>query len=211
MTLTEPCLFDQADYRLVRYPKGRVLYMEGDQAEAIYRLESGCIRQLISSSSGDRQIVHFVLPGEYFGVVFDKYRLSAEAVSQAVVRRYGLNALLARIEASPSFSLMLIIEINDLLGQVVRHLDTVAHTSTFARTERFLELLSLRLVRNHGGLSQVPMSRRDIADHLGLAPATLSRALSELERAGKIRRMGHKLFLSTSFGRKPFPAEPLTA
>lgn len=161
------------------------IYAEGDEARHFYKLVEGVARTCRFSSNGSRQIDAFHMTGEVFGFEAGAdHRMTAEAVSDCTViayRRRGLEALVAR---------------NDRLGCWL-----FSHSMTCLALAREHSLLLgrgtaaqkicvfLREIASRGGsdiVVNLPMSRQDIADYLGLTIETVSRTLSRLERDGAI-------------------------
>ena len=85
------------------YPRNSEIFGEGEPAEFLYRVISGCVRTCKILSDGRRQIGGFYLPGEVFGLAGgDEHTLSAEAVTGAkvlVIKRSALDALADRSPA----------------------------------------------------------------------------------------------------------------
>ena len=69
------------------FPRGGVLFMEGDDADMVFEIVSGVVRCFALSEDGQRQIFKFVGPGDMLGLAaMDEFRYSAEAVDDDAVR-----------------------------------------------------------------------------------------------------------------------------
>lgn len=174
-------------------PKGRVIYEEGEESIAFYRVETGCVRLQVNADLGHRQILAFCLPGDVFGLQMDGPRdTSAEAAAVTTLSRFPLSALAADTwEAGPPNGAAiagLISAATRLSTTLADHLKGLGHGSTEDRLLWFLEWLAERQgVSPFGGVLQPPMSRRDIADFLCMAQETLSRTFARLVERGLIR------------------------
>ena len=63
------------------------------------------------------------------------------------------------------------------------------------RVAQFLYSLSQALGKDADGAVQIPMSRSDIADYLGLTIETVSRLVSRLKREGRITLLENNRFI----------------
>ena len=170
---------------MVHFAPDRQIYAEGDDARSFYKVVSGVVRTCRFLSDGRRQIDAFHMEGDVFGFEAGAdHRMSAEAVSDCTViayRRRGLEAIVFHDDRLGNWffshamtSLALAREHSLLLGR----------GSAAQKIAAFLQEIAGR--EGHDSLVDLPMSRQDIADYLGLTIETVSRTLSQLERDGTI-------------------------
>jgi CRP/FNR family nitrogen fixation transcriptional regulator len=167
------------------YGRDEEIYGEGEEAEFVYLVVAGAVRTYKLLSDGRRQIGAFHLEGDLFGFESGSlHRLSAEAISETTVlifKRRTLEAVAARnLEVA-----------RKLWGLTARSLDHAEqHMLLLGRktaTERVASFLLEMQERTQGSASiNLPMTRRDIGDYLGLALETVSRALSQLKGEGTV-------------------------
>src|SRR6516164_1902813 len=168
---------------MMTYPRDAEIFGESEPAEYIYKVVSGSVRTHKILSDGRRQVSGFYLPGDIFGLEFaDEHTLSAEAITGCkvlVVKRSALNALAGR-DASVAQQLFA------LTGHELRRVqDRILLLIKCAR-ERVAGFLLEMAERASGNIIELPMSRQDIADYLGLSLETVSRTLTSLETAAAI-------------------------
>ena len=166
------------------YPRNSEIFGENEPAEYLYKVVSGSVRTYKILSDGRRQVGGFYLPGDIFGLEFaDEHTLSAEAISDAkvlVVKRSALNALAGR-DASVAQQLFTLTgrELHRVQDRIL-----LLIKSAQERVAGFLLEMSERASQNN--TIELPMSRQDIADYLGLTIETVSRTLTSLETAAAI-------------------------
>ena len=166
------------------YPRNTEIFGESDPAEYLYKVVNGAVRTYKILSDGRRQIGGFYLPGDVFGLEFgDEHTLSAEAVIDTkvlVVKRSTLTALAAR-DATVAR------ELYALTARELRRAQERILLLIKSAQERvasfLLEMTDRSAVDN---AIELPMSRQDIADYLGLTIETVSRTLTSLESAATI-------------------------
>ena len=166
------------------YPRDTEIFGENEPADYLYKVLSGTVRTYKILSDGRRQVGGFYLPGDIFGLEFaDEHTLSAEAVSDTkvlVVKRSALSALAGR---DPSVA-------QQLFALTGRELHRVQDRTLLLiknareRVASFLLEMADRASKNN--TIELPMSRQDIADYLGLTIETVSRTLTSLETASAI-------------------------
>jgi len=154
------------------------IYREGEPAEFIYKIESGCIRTHNTLNGGRRQIDAFYFPGEFFGLEAHAVHAgSAIAVIASTVR------IMSRTAGD-------VVTTQHLLNLTAAEMQRIKNHNQLLRKraeERVVGFL-LDLAQRGRNQSEVdlPMARRDIADYLDLTIETVSRTLSRLERASAI-------------------------
>jgi CRP-like cAMP-binding protein len=169
---------------LISYPRDTEIFGENEPADYVYKVISGSVRTYKILADGRRQIAGFHLPGDIFGSqLAEVHTLSAEAVADAkvlVVKRSALTALAGRDAAVAR-------ELFSLTSRELRRMQERILLLVKSAQERVASfLLEMAERASAGNIVELPMSRQDIADYLGLTIETVSRTLTTLEGAAAI-------------------------
>lgn len=158
---------------------------EGEPAEALFNITEGTVKVYKLLADGRRQITGFLFAGDLVGLSSDdEYVCSAEAgtaVSYCRFPRRGLERLLAdfpRMEHG-----LLGIASNELAAAQSQML-LLGRKSAREKLASFLLMLSRQAERIGQAPNpvQLPMTRHDIADYLGLTIETVSRTFTRLRK-----------------------------
>jgi CRP/FNR family transcriptional regulator, nitrogen fixation regulation protein len=168
----------------MRFARNSEIYGEDEPAEYLYQVISGAVRTYRMLDDGRRQISAFYLPGDVFGVEAGEVHLSsAEAISDAQILVARRSAVMARAELQKDLA-------RQLWMLTVRELQRVQqHSLALIKSaeERVAGFLIEMAARNASGAAvELPMSRQDIADYLGLTIETVSRTFSQFVHSGTI-------------------------
>ena len=165
------------------YPRNTEIFGENEPADYLYKVVSGSVRTYKILSDGRRQVGGFYLPGDLFGLEFaDEHTLSAEAISDAkvlVVKRSALTALAGH-------DALVAQQLFNLTGRELCRVQDRILLLVKSAQERVASFLLEMAERVSGNSIDLPMSRQDIADYLGLTIETVSRTLTSLECAAAI-------------------------
>jgi CRP/FNR family transcriptional regulator len=182
------------DARLADAPVRRVeakefVFMEGDPTTNIYWIESGAVSLFKVLPDGRRQILGFAYPGDFVGLGAEGERLiSAQAIKPTKVRSLSVARLHKIAARDPDLSFKLYQMLAAELAEARDLMLTTGHRSACERVASFLLALSRR--NRRGGkpkdLIDLPMTRADIGDFLGLTIETVSRTLTKFKSRGLI-------------------------
>jgi CRP/FNR family nitrogen fixation transcriptional regulator len=169
-----------------KYRKDAEIFGENEPADYISQVIEGAVRTHKLLSDGRRQIGAFHLPGDIFGLENgDFHRFTAEAIVHTTVRLVKREGLEREAKNDPAMVRNLLKMTTDNLQHVENHLLLLGRQSAAEKVAAFLLEMNGRMKPT--GAMALPMSRRDIADYLGLTLETVSRALSAFQRKGYLR------------------------
>jgi CRP/FNR family transcriptional regulator, nitrogen fixation regulation protein len=154
------------------------IFGESEPAEYVYKVTKGAVRTYKILSDGRRQIGGFYLPGDIFGLEIGKeHQYSAEAINHTtvkVIRHRAVVSLAERdFEAARELWTFTGRELQRVQDQMM-----LLVKSAQQRVACFLLEMSRRLATTD--TLELPMSRQDIADYLGLTIETVSRTMTQL-------------------------------
>ena len=166
------------------FPRNAEIYGESEPADYLYKIVSGTVRTYTVLVDGRRQIGAFYLPGDMFGLeTGNEHAFSAEAISDCkiiVIKRSAVLALAARDNEVAR-------QMWDLTARELHRVQEHSLVLIKSAEERVAGFLLEMAERGAGGGAvELPMSRQDIADYLGLTIETISRTLKHLEDAAAI-------------------------
>jgi CRP/FNR family nitrogen fixation transcriptional regulator len=171
------------------YRKGAEIFGEREPAAYVYQVKTGAVRSYKLLSDGRRLIGAFHLVGDIFGLERDGvHRFTAEALVETTVRLIRRQSLETMADTDAIVTGILLGVISKGLEHAENHLLLLGRNSALEKVAAFLIEMDDRLIAAEA--MTLPMSRRDIADYLGLTIETVSRVLTHLHRAGVLKFCG---------------------
>jgi CRP/FNR family transcriptional regulator, nitrogen fixation regulation protein len=166
------------------FGRNEEIFGENEPAEYVYKVVSGTVRTYKILNDGRRQISAFLLPGDMFGLEpGEDHTFSAEAISEATVLVVKRSAVTALAQRDGDIARQLWALTARELHRAQEHMLLLIKNAQ-ERVAAFLLEMAERVPA--GNTVQLPMSRQDIADYLGLTIETVSRTLTQLEAASTI-------------------------
>jgi CRP/FNR family nitrogen fixation transcriptional regulator len=164
----------------VRFPRNTEVYGESEHAEYFYLVVSGAVRTYKVMQDGRRQIGAFYLPGDVFGLeAGEEHAFSAEAIVDSTVRVARRSTIVAMAARDGELAADLWTQTAGGFRSAQEHMLLLGRKNAEERVASFL----LDMARRESAVEvvELPMSRQDIADYLGLTIETVSRTLTQLE------------------------------
>jgi len=164
-----------------------LVFSQGDAASRVYSLSVGVVRIHKLLPDGRRQVVGFALPGDFLGLtVQDHHALTAEAIEPSALCAFPRGPFRQLVDGNIAALRRMNAIVTQELAAAHERMMMLGRYSADEKMAAFL--LSWRARQRMQGLRNVPlpMSRRDIADYLGLTIETVSRTFTRLEKSGVI-------------------------
>ena len=173
--------------RVLTVARGDCIFREGDPAVGIFLIVSGRVRLVRATSDGRGQVLHEEGPIATLAEVpvFDGggYVATALASEDSVLLSVPRQPLLQAIERQPSSALAVIA----VLAARVRKMAGLATELSFKPiVDRLAAYLLRESVRTNQHVFLLPETRDELGSHIGTVREQVSRALSQLARAGVI-------------------------
>lgn len=167
------------------------VFHEGDAAKRVFMVTHGALKLYTLLADGRRQITGFMFPGDFLGVSVDEeYAFTVEALEETELWWFSREAFDRFISGHPQVERELYRLAAHELAEAQRQMVLLGRKAAAERLASFFLSLLERAERASGVLEQafdLPMSRIDIADYLGLTKETVSRMLAHLRSRGLIR------------------------
>lgn len=148
---------------------------------------SGAVRKFALRANGQRQIIDLAVAGDYIGFAPADPGFFLEAVSNGTqivsFTREQIDGLAARFPAIAALMQHCAV---DAIRRLEHHLLVQGRTTAREKVGAYLAEMSRRIERNGANAIALPITRYDIADHLGIAVETVSRTMTVLCRRGSI-------------------------
>ncbi|MGE6741959.1 Crp/Fnr family transcriptional regulator [Allorhizobium pseudoryzae] len=176
--------------RQIEHPSGEELVGESTDVEAYDNVMRGVVKLSKTLEDGRQQIVGLQFAPDLVGRLYaTESPMTAEAASDVEVCRVPKVMLERLIERNPALR-------KRLMDQALRELDearewmvTLGRKTASEKVASLLMLIAVHLdpdARGDRRIFDLPMSRLDIADYLGLTIETVSRQFSRLKKDGVI-------------------------
>ncbi|MFZ1430650.1 MAG: helix-turn-helix domain-containing protein [Geminicoccaceae bacterium] len=176
------------------YGRAQTVYGPDDPADHWYRVVVGMTRKCTVTADGRRQIVDFLLPGDFFGLVnAQEHHFAVEAVSKGtIVARYSRRRAEQLADADPRLARRL----RELAFETTARLQArtliLGRKSALDKVAAFVVEMAERSLDGPADTLMLGMSRYDIGDYLALSSETVSRTLTELQQRGLIVFRGRR-------------------
>ncbi|MBU1191408.1 MAG: helix-turn-helix domain-containing protein [Gammaproteobacteria bacterium] len=196
----EPSPDDRSFVQRGRLGSGQLLFSAGEPFHGVYAVTSGAIKTYAALDNDQEQVVDFHFPGDTVGLdAVDRgaYTYAARALSETLVCRIDVANVHVTDERFREFQSEMI----RAMGEQLRHEQSLSILLRKQNAEQRIAtfLLSLAGPSVWAGAQSVdlklPMSRKDIANYLGVAVETLCRLFKRLQDEGLISSQGRQVGL----------------
>ena len=179
--------------RRVTLHPGQTLLWEGDSSTLVANVIEGTFKLSTATGDGREQIVGVAYPADFIGRPFGpRTPHSVTALTDARLCLYPRGAFDGFARAHAPLEHRLLQRTLDDLDRSRAWMLLLGRKSARAKVATFLLDMRDRLRADAEGVIQLPLSRQQIADILGLTIETVSRQLSELKRRGVIALAGRR-------------------
>lgn len=174
------------------FSKGDVITSEGDPINEFLYLKEGLVKLSKSTSEGKEQIISFSKPFDFVSLlsVFssDTYRYSVSAIEDSVVCILDLNVVKMHARQNAMFAMDLMTRVSEATDKIV--LDNLEIKRKHLRGRVAHVLLYFADYIYQRDEYELPISRREIAEYIGMTTENVIRTLSEFRRDKIIKIFG---------------------
>jgi len=165
---------------------GQHLFRPGDRSSALFAVRAGSLKNYCITEDGEEQVLGFTLPGELSGMDglgSDHYASAAMVLETSSICELPYERLQSLCNDLPGLHRQMMGVVGKELTDVQHMLMLLGKRTAEERLASFLLSLSMRY--HSRGLSEtefnLPMSRQDIGNYLGLAIETVSRLFAQFQ------------------------------
>jgi CRP/FNR family transcriptional regulator, nitrogen fixation regulation protein len=157
--------------------------------EYLYQVKSGAVRSYKLLPDGRRQVIGFHLPGDIFGVENGgQHRFTTEAITETIVCLTKRRNIVEEHGGRATAINNLVRLVTSNLQHAEEHMLLLGRKTALEKVAAFLVEMDDRPAAT--GVVILPMTRRDIADYLGLTVETVARIMTQLKTLNLLTFIG---------------------
>ncbi|KEO88356.1 transcriptional regulator [Erythrobacter sp. JL475] len=176
--------------------RGEMLFAAGDEDAACATLVSGALKVSAYDQDGNEQILALVHPAGFIGELFAPFaHHDVVALTESKLCTFARGDIERAIDDYPALARALLRRSQEDLLATRNLLELTAHASAESRLAALLHDFAAAASQSSCHLArefELPLTRGEIANMLGLTIETVSRKLGELEDTGAIVRKGKR-------------------
>ncbi|HKY79856.1 MAG TPA: Crp/Fnr family transcriptional regulator [Sphingobium sp.] len=172
---------------------GQTVMWEGEESTLVANVIDGTLKLSTSTGDGREQIVGVVYASDFIGRPFGaRTPHSVTALTDARLCLYPRGAFDGFAREHPSLEHRLLRRTLDDLDRTRSWLLLLGRKNARGKAATFLLDMRRRVRADEEGVIELPLSRQQVADVLGLTIETVSRQMSEMKRMGVIALHGRR-------------------
>lgn len=183
------------------FDKGSMIFTEGSDANTLFFINVGKIKLYKYNKDGKEQILHILTNGDFFGeldlIKSSNYQFNAKAMDNAKICTLKKSEVKNIILKKPEIALKLLESVGERLSAIENLAQNLSTNDVDARIAYLLLNLMDKYSEELEGkkLINLPLSREDMANYIGVTRETISRKLKKFEDEELIKLIGTKKIL----------------
>lgn len=174
------------------YRKGEIINLEGEKITDFKYLKTGLVKLFRRSSNGEEQVITITRPFEFVSnmSIFseDKYKYSVSALEDSIVCSVKLDFIKELFLKNGGFASNLLTKISMINDKIINQTLDIRQKNLVGRVAFVLVYFTKEIYKSR--VFDLPVSRKEIADYIGMSTANVIRTMSEFKRDGIIKIFG---------------------
>jgi CRP-like cAMP-binding protein len=174
------------------FRKGEIINHEGEKISDFKYLKSGLVKLYRRTSTGEEQVITITRPFEFVSnmSIFseDRYKYSVAAVEDSIVCVVNLDFIKSLFMRNGGFAMGLLTKISKINDKIITQTLDIRQKNLVGRVA-FVLLYFTKDIYN-SMVFDLPVSRKEIADYIGMSTANVIRTLSDFKKDGIIKVFG---------------------
>jgi len=179
------------------YSKGEIITNEGDTINEFLYMKEGLVKLSKKSINAKDQIISFSKPFDYVNLlsVFssDVYKYSVTAIDNTTVCTLDLDIIKSYALKNPKFTLNLMSHISEASDKILLDNLEIKRKHLKGRIAHVLIYFSEHIYKSDE--FELPISRREIAEYIGMTTENVIRTLSEFRKDKIIKIFGKDILI----------------
>lgn len=191
--LDDPAIEDLCNNKEEQFfHKGEIINHEGEKITNFKYLKSGLVKLYRRTSTGDEQVITITRPFEFVSnmSIFseEKYQYSVSALEDSVVCLVKLEFIKELFLKNGGFAMGLLTKISMINDKIIGQTLDIRQKNLVGRVAFVLLYFTKEIYISR--VFDLPVSRKEIADYIGMSTANVIRTLSDFKKEGIIRVFG---------------------
>jgi CRP-like cAMP-binding protein len=174
------------------FRKGEIINHEGEKITNFKYLKSGLVKLYRRTSNGEEQVITITRPFEFVSnmSIFseERYQYSVSALEDSVVCIVKLDFIKELFLKNGGFAMGLLTKISMINDKIISQTLDIRQKNLVGRVAFVLLYFTKEIYNSR--VFDLPVSRKEIADYIGMSTANVIRTLSDFKREGIIRVFG---------------------
>lgn len=188
------CMLELEGIKSVKlFAKNDVLYNQGSDPKAVYRIKKGKVKIEQLNQDGKTRIVYVYIQGDFFGfrplLSNEKHPVTAIFLEHSEIEIYEGNEFIKIAKKSSSLSFNLVEILSFEFNVWINLISSLSHKSAKEKIALILLILNEKY-RNEDGISEIIMTKSDIAKYSETSKETVVRVIGYLEEQGIVINKG---------------------
>ena len=191
--LDDPSVEDLCNHKEEQFfHKGEIINHEGEKISNFKYLKSGLVKLYRRTQSGEEQVITITRPFEFVSnmSIFseDKYQYSVSALEDSIVCMVNLDFIKQLFMKNGGFAMGLLTKISRINDKIISQTLDIRQKNLIGRVAFVLLYFTNDIYKSR--VFDLPVSRKEIADYIGMSTANVIRTLSDFKKEGIIRVFG---------------------
>jgi len=191
--LDDPSIEELCDNKEEQFfRKGEIINHEGEKITNFKYLKSGLVKLYRRTSTGEEQVITITRPFEFVSnmSIFseERYQYSVSALEDSIVCTVNLDFIKKLFLKNGGFAMGLLTKISKINDKIISQTLDIRQKNLIGRVAFVLLYFTKEIYNSR--VFDLPVSRKEIADYIGMSTANVIRTLSDFKREGIIRVFG---------------------
>ena len=200
MATCELCIFRSDIGKQSIFKKGVTIFLEGEEVDNIYFIKEGIVKLTKLYANGEEKLIDILKPGDFLALLTilkgsKEYLVTATTLQEVVLEKLNKKTALENYQCDSKFKEACLNCAANRLGVFQNQLFNFSNLDTDDKIMNVLTHLYNKFgyMKGKKHYIELPITKTDLANMVGLRRETLSRKLTSLQNDGVISVVKNKI------------------